>query len=330
MEGTVKDFVTLLADLGPLKALRDVGLALMHVVFVVLLVREGLRHLRERRGDYITVLLHYGVSLMIILSLPELAKGLIQLTRAVSSAIYADQNITEFFARGLSVSDGAEGALSAAASFLDGHTVQKFIARSFVLLMLVVKVVLIDIIWQILFGMKIMLGAISIPISLAFGGNVLTTWFRKIVELMLWPVIYSFLMLTLNATVMDKEALLISYDTLGSVEEDLKRIAASWTVILLTVITPFLARGAMDFNVGYGGMVAQGVFMMKGALGRIALAARISRMQPPSPPEPPAPPDLPPPPPTAGPPSPPSGGEESSAAVVALNRREVPPAGGGK
>ena len=52
---------------------------------------------------------------------------------------------------------------------------------------------------------------------------------------MLWPIIYSLLMLLMNATLMDPASFLLS----ENFEEDLKRIAATWSVLLLTVLTPF-------------------------------------------------------------------------------------------
>lgn len=240
------DFVSLISDLGPMELLKRIGLIIMHGVFVLLLVRQVIRFLQHGQADFFTPLLHYCISLLCIVYLPDIGKVLVQVTRDVSTVLYEDQNITDFLASETEhYVDSEDSPLVALANFLNGKTYQRMIARASIMLMLVIKIVLIDIIWQIFFAMTTMLGAISIPIALMFGSNALRTWFRQLLELMLWPIIYSLLMLTMNAIIMDPNAFLLSYD----VEADLKRICASWAIMFLTIVTPFLARAVMRIDV---------------------------------------------------------------------------------
>ena len=239
------DFVSFLSELAPMDVVRRLGLVIMHVVFVLLLVRQVLQFLRNGTADFFTPLLHYIIGLLCISFLPEIGKALVHTTRQVSSVIYADQNITEFLAtEGQHYDKTTNGyELNAAfLHFLNGESWLRLIARMFILAMLVLKVVLIDILWQVFFAMTTMLGAFTIPLSLMYGANALTAWFRSLLELMLWPIIYSVLMLIMNAVITDGDGFILSSDYL---EEDLKRICASWAVILLTLFTPFLARSMM-------------------------------------------------------------------------------------
>lgn len=238
------DFVSFLSELAPVNAMQRLGFVLMHGVFFLILVRVVIRFLKFGNADFMTPLVHYSIGLVCIIYLPVVGQSLVSVTRTVSESIYADQNITEFLATEVNYyqRDGEDDPLAVLSSFLNGQTMVRFIARMFILAMLVVKIVLIDIIWQIFFAMTVMLGGITIPLTLAYGGNALTSWLRSLIELMLWPVIYSVLMLTMNSIIINGDGFILTY---GGLEEDIKRISASWAVIFLTIMTPVMARAVM-------------------------------------------------------------------------------------
>ena len=173
------DFVAFVSGLQPMTTMKALGLVVMHGVFVLLLVRQLIRYLQTGNAEFLPTLLHYVLGLLCVSYLPEIGKSLVYVTRAVSETIYADQSIADFIATETeAVKEREENPAVALASFLNGRTYIRFVARVSIYLMLIVKVVMIDIIWQIFFAMATMLGALTIPISLIFGGTHSTPGFE--------------------------------------------------------------------------------------------------------------------------------------------------------
>ena len=256
------DFSTLVFKIDAIAKFQTLGFTLMAGVFILVLVRRVMVFLESGDSNFLTPLLHVALGLLAIKYLPILGAVLLQVTEGISRALYADQNLTDFFTTeyqgtGLDTYDAQKWSVN-----LWSFDLMHFFARVAVFGMLVVKLVLIDIVWQLFFALSVLLGPLVIPLTLAFGGDGVKTWLRTLIELMLWPIIYSLLMLLMHSVVMHPQGF-FRQDSV--IEEDLKRIAACLAITLLTMLTPFFARQCMS-----GVVVATDLY--KTYLGSLAAA----------------------------------------------------------
>ena len=286
------DFATHAFNIQALRVVQTIGLSLMHVVFVVLAIRRVMDFMQRGHADFLTPFVHYCIGLACVMWLPAIGQYLVEVTRIIAAALYADQSYTEFLTSEIAYAKQRDDWTSLW-DFLNGGLL-RFLARTCIVFMLVFKIVLIDIVWQVLFVLAVWLGAFSIPFALAYGGSALSSWFKLIAELMMWPVIYSLLMLLVHSIIARPDSFLLSETAL---EEDLKRICASCAVLLLTGLTPLIARIVMNVGESYamsstagrvrGGtqaglvLATGGAAAVGGAVGAAAGAAGRAVMQPP-------------------------------------------------
>src|SRR5688572_21413070 len=60
--------------------------------------------------------------------------------------------------------------------------------------MIVVKFMMIDVLFPMTFGLVLMLGVLAVPLSLFPGVSSISGWFKNLIEIALWPVIFQVLL----------------------------------------------------------------------------------------------------------------------------------------
>ena len=253
------DLVTYLSGGDEIVLMRRVGLALMHIAFAVVLVRSLFHFFQSGQGDFLRPLFHYLAALICLTYLPQIGVSLVRITQEVSASVFSVQHLSDLYA-GRLVDDAPQtDSLSGIYALFNGRTLLRIMAYMAIHAMLIMKVVLIDIIWQVLFSVVVILGGLAIPASVIFGSSPLTSWVKMLLELMLWPVIFSLLMALMNSIIMDGAGgitVSVHLATPGSgrtnvqigTEQDLTRICGAASIMVLTLAVPILANAIMRFE----------------------------------------------------------------------------------
>jgi hypothetical protein len=300
------------SELPGIEMLQDFGGNLLALGFVVGLAIECYRVMRGGRVDLYGPATRCLAGFLLLKYLPLLGAELFDMVSTLSSAV-GDESKLKLFGESIGVAMGKTkcntSGLVATMRLL--FTVQGWLAMLSSVLyvaMFVVKFLVIDIMWPILFGIVVCLGVLSVPIGLFPGMNTVRGWFRNLVEISVWPLVFQLLVAMLattfpkliasmsggevgfdcGAAVVAASDVAVTTASLGAVSTNsyiatLQFMAICCGYVVLLLFTPFLCamvvRGAPVSVVG-GIIAAKTSSMMTGALtaatGQLGISKIIS------------------------------------------------------
>jgi hypothetical protein len=285
-------------ELPGIEALQDIG---CNVLALGLVVGIGIECYRVMRGGHVDL---YGPAVRCMLgffllrTIPTLGAELFEIISSLSKGM-GEESKLKLFGEAVGVAMGKTkcetSGLVATMRLL--FTVQGWLAMLSSVLyvgMFVVKFLVIDILWPILFGLVVCLGVLSVPIGLFPGMNTIRGWFRNLIEIAVWPLVFEILVSMLATTfpkliasmsagevgfdcgsaVADASGVVATAAVLGEVSANsyiatLQFMAICLGYVVLLLFTPFLCamvvRGAPVSVVG-GIIAAKTSSMMTGAL----------------------------------------------------------------
>ena len=223
-----------------LTTVSDIGLRLLGIVLLFLIIQELVNLIGRGQADFVSPLVKVAFAAILIGNIGYLGKILADAAHGISAEIYPPaRDMNAFFEFLVSHDDEAKTW-----DRFFNVSVTHVIATGLTFAMMIVKVLVIDILWQVLFSFSVLLGALSIPLSLLFGS--LKSWARSMIEYTLWPIVFSVFMLTMNESIRGIEP----PDGQDSIERDMSRILIAGAVIVLSTLTPLVAKALVESELG--------------------------------------------------------------------------------
>jgi hypothetical protein len=286
------------AELPGFGTLQHLGTRLFLVALLVWLLIELYRAIHGQAYDFVTPVMRVGLGVLLLQSLDALGAGLLTASTSLASAV-ADESKTALFGQAMAHALGSMGEQSWLTSIQNLFSLKGWMAMGAFGLysgMLLAKFLVIDILFPLVFGLVLVLGTLAVPLSVFPGLGSLGGWFRNLVEVALWPVVFQVLVALMvgafgaaleNASRVDFQAVFESARTLGETDAPESALLVAfrfWALCiaytLLCLLTPLLAAKitrATPVSVLGGIVAAKAVALtMAGAqaIGGLAQGAR--------------------------------------------------------
>ena len=192
MSGAMTSLVgTTLEEMAVFQALQTFGQRALYIALLVWLLHETRQLLLHGRCDYLTPVVRVAIGWLLLDQLPAigaaLETGVLYWTRDVLGAANHEQWTQ-------TMNHVLTGSLRV--NLLDVLTL--FSLRAILvlgssllyLLMGIVKLLVIDILWPLVFGLVLVFGALAIPLGTLPGIGSLAGWLKNVVEVALWPAVF--------------------------------------------------------------------------------------------------------------------------------------------
>lgn len=182
----------------------SIGLKILTIAVLIDLAREAARFARGLSADFVDVAIRAVVAAMAIAMIPWLSLTLSQSVLAISNQLFGEGRtalLNESFRAALrnfdcDVGTGFFGGLEI---LFSPEGLLLILAHAILYAALLVKLVMIDVLWPIVFTLTVYLGVISIPVTFLKELGGLSHYIKGVISVALWPVVFSFLMVLVAA-----------------------------------------------------------------------------------------------------------------------------------
>lgn len=235
-----------LLDRAGLATTQSWGFALLGVIAALWAVREGINYLTKGECEVVSPVMQCGSAALITGGIGYLGPELAALSHDMASEVLSERAFLE--AMGQHASVGALGALGGGVfSWLNPVKWVELGIVAAMLLTVVVKFVLIDFLWHVLFSFCLIVGPLSLSLAVVPGGKGVASWVRSMVEIALWPVVYAVLMRLMSEILESWQwsftlEAYAEHMSLGDLFYPLTRLSLALVITTLTLFTPYLAH----------------------------------------------------------------------------------------
>ena len=193
------DFTVMPEGMGILKSL---GTVILTSALGILLLIEFYKLIMHGNPDFITPIVKIGIGIFLINVIPSLGGELSGLVNTISVKMLKD-DVLKIAADAMSAAMRSSvdlGMLEKANNVISPTTWTFLLVWLTMYGILIIKVVMIDILCPIMLALVIFGGYISIPIGMYPGTGTLKGWIMNVVEVSMWPVVFTVLTTLLFAT----------------------------------------------------------------------------------------------------------------------------------
>ncbi len=172
-------------------AFQSLGLSILSLAFVLHIGRAALSAMRGGSIDVVTPLVHLALAAALVTSMRAFGGLLLSLVQGATQSILSGA--------GLSLFQTAFAKMNSSLPHLG--LFELFSMRTLIVLaslslyvwMYVLKVLMLDLLWPLLFSIVLVLGMVAIPVGLLPGQKAFSGWLKNLIEVCLWPVIFALL-----------------------------------------------------------------------------------------------------------------------------------------
>jgi hypothetical protein len=183
-------------NLPGLSELQALGAEVLGLALLLALAVEMYHLLVRGSCDFITPILRIGLAFAVIQNIEGLGRFLGGTAERIGQSM-CKASEAELFAEAFkhAVSQAYDQSAWEAALSMNLFSVKTALllfACGLYLAMMLIKLLVVDVLWPICFGLTLVLGVLAVPLGLIPGGSA-RGWFRTLVEVALWPVVFQFL-----------------------------------------------------------------------------------------------------------------------------------------
>ena len=172
--------------------LRAVGSSLLGLALVIYMAVEMYKLLNNGRADFLTPLIKIGAAMIILNCIVPIGDFFSSSMYLLSNAIF-EENVNALAAKAWAtafdnVSD--PGFLDYIEAFFSPVAWICLLTYLQLVGIMVIKLVIIDILWPVMFGLVLFSGVIAVPIGIFPGVNTFKGWCMNLVEVAIWPIVF--------------------------------------------------------------------------------------------------------------------------------------------
>jgi hypothetical protein len=176
--------------------LQSLGSRVLSLALVLWLLVEMYRLLTRGSCDFVTPIVKIGIAIAVVQSIAGIGSALGSTAEGIGQSMFKASEL-ELFGKAFSHAVGQvydQSAWETVASFniFSLKAALLLFACGLYLAMMVIKLLVIDVLWPICFGLVLVLGVLAVPLGVLPGSSA-RGWFRTLVEVALWPVIFQFM-----------------------------------------------------------------------------------------------------------------------------------------
>jgi hypothetical protein len=182
-------------DVPGLQVLQGFSSSVLGLSLSVWLVLELYRLLVRGQCDFVTPIVRVGIGFAVVGSLPwigDAVSGLFQSTSDQLAAQNSTALLGQAFQKALQDVESLD-LLSAIGSFFSVKGLLSMGSLCLYLSMMILKVAIIDVLWPICMGLVVVLGLVAVPLGVLPGLTTLSGWFKNLIEVSLWPLVFQML-----------------------------------------------------------------------------------------------------------------------------------------
>ena len=232
------NIISTITEYHALSIVGEIGLRILGIIFIFLLIQQLTNLVRTGQADFFSPVINVMFAAIFVSNIGYIGKLLAGMAHDISAEIYPPARDMEALFEFLG--GRREEETQTWYEYFNLNSIH-IVATTLTFMMMMIKILVIDLLWQILFSLAVLVGALSIPLSLIFGGG-LKSWVKAMIEYTLWPIVFSVLILMMNESIRGLQA----PDTLDTFEQDTSRILIAAAVIVLSVMTPVIAKGLVN------------------------------------------------------------------------------------
>jgi hypothetical protein len=183
-----------------LTVLQGLAVKLLGLALVLWLLIELYRFITRGSADFVTPVVRVGLALLVVQSIGLVGDFFGGLAETASAQLFEQNDKRLLLIAYEHIVEKTEVSFS---PLLPGLSLRLLIGIGSMLLyigMLVVKFMVIDVLFPLTFGLVLMLGVVAVPLSMFPGVSSISGWFKNLIEVALWPVIFQVLLALLVAS----------------------------------------------------------------------------------------------------------------------------------
>ena len=177
-----------------LAMLQGLAAKLLALALVSWLLVELYRFLTRGSADFVTPVVRVGLAVIVVQSIGFIGDFFGGIAEQLSTQLFAQNDKQMLMVAYEHIVERTDMSFS---PLLPGISLRLLIAMGSMLLymgMIVVKFMMIDVLFPLTFGLVLMLGVVAVPLSLFPGVSSISGWFKNLIEVALWPIIFQVLL----------------------------------------------------------------------------------------------------------------------------------------
>jgi hypothetical protein len=181
---------------------QGLGTSLLMLALSIYMVIELYKFLTRGHADFVTPIIKIGAAIIVINSIIPIGSFLSGAVDAGANGIF-DKQLNALAAQAFeSAMDGVSdpSVTDYVKSIFSPSAWLGLLSWLFITATIVIKIVVIDIVWPVMFALVLFSGALSVPIGVFPGVNSAKNWAMNLVEIALWPLVFQLLISMLTGT----------------------------------------------------------------------------------------------------------------------------------
>ena len=175
-----------------LKTLESLGLVILTLATTIQIGQQAKAFIQGGTPNFVTPIVEAAFVAAIVSNISWFGTSVAELANGLSASLLSGAK-TDLFEVAFEQLAKGTGSISVfdLGNIFSLRTLLGTGSLALLLAMLVAKVVILDLLWPICFGLVILLGTVALPVGLLPGMGGFNGWSKNLIEVTLWPVIFA-------------------------------------------------------------------------------------------------------------------------------------------